>query len=225
MANPRIDDLRRRVESDPASIAFAQLAEEYRRAGDFDQAITTARAGLDVHPGYLSARVTLARALLEVGQLEEAQSEFETVLRHAPDNLAAIRGLADLHHRQEIHPDTLAAFVREAAASDAAAAQIAAPPSSPAPPHAQPSDTSSRPAPPVASEVPVQAEPSVRLAAEAPPEDAEWVDLTDEASESSGNEGLLSVIEKPAEPSANPVLVALEQFLTAVHVSRPQQHP
>ena len=31
--NSRIDDLRRRVQKDPASIAFAQLAEECRRAG------------------------------------------------------------------------------------------------------------------------------------------------------------------------------------------------
>ncbi len=62
--NPRIEDLRRRVQQDPASIAFAQLAEEYRRAGLQQEAIDTCRAGLARHPGYLSARVTLGRALL-----------------------------------------------------------------------------------------------------------------------------------------------------------------
>ena len=31
--NQRLEDLRRRVQQDPSSIAFAQLAEEYRRAG------------------------------------------------------------------------------------------------------------------------------------------------------------------------------------------------
>jgi hypothetical protein len=40
----RIEDLRRRVQMDPASIAFARLAEECRRAG------------LELHPGYLSTQ-------------------------------------------------------------------------------------------------------------------------------------------------------------------------
>ena len=37
--NPRLDGLRRRVQADPASIAFAQLAEEYRRAGNYAEAL------------------------------------------------------------------------------------------------------------------------------------------------------------------------------------------
>jgi tetratricopeptide (TPR) repeat protein len=98
--NPRIEDLRRRVEKDPASIAFAQLAEEYRRAGHCKEAVAVCRTGLALHAGYLSARVTMGRALLELGQLEEAQKELETVLKSAAENLAAIRGLAEIHHRR-----------------------------------------------------------------------------------------------------------------------------
>ena len=96
----RIDDLRRRVQKDPASIAFAQLAEELRRAGQFEESIATCRAGLAIHPGYLSARVTLGRALIEVNSLDEAQAELELVLKSAPENLAAIRGLAEIFHRR-----------------------------------------------------------------------------------------------------------------------------
>ena len=98
--NPRIEELRRRVQKDPASIAFAQLAEEYRRAGSNDAAIATCRAGLAIHPGYLSARVTLGRALLEVNDLDGAQAELEYVLKSATENLAAIRGVAEIHHRR-----------------------------------------------------------------------------------------------------------------------------
>jgi tetratricopeptide (TPR) repeat protein len=97
--NPRLEELRRRVQSDPASIAFAALAEEYRRAGCFDEAIATCAAGLKRHPSYLSAHVTLGRALIEVGQYDEAREQFEFVLRAAPENLTAIRGLAEIHHR------------------------------------------------------------------------------------------------------------------------------
>ena len=97
---PRIEELKRRVQSDPASIAFAALAEEYRRAGRFEEAIAACTAGLVRHPAYLSAHVTLGRALLEVGRFEDAREELEHVLRLAPENLAAIRGLAEIHHRR-----------------------------------------------------------------------------------------------------------------------------
>jgi tetratricopeptide (TPR) repeat protein len=98
--NPRLESLRRRVQHDSSSIAFAQLAEEYRRAGQLQEAVDTARAGLDIHPAYHSARVTLGRALLELGQFADAQHELEQVLKGAPENLAAIKGLAEAHHRQ-----------------------------------------------------------------------------------------------------------------------------
>ncbi|MCA1584633.1 MAG: tetratricopeptide repeat protein, partial [Acidobacteria bacterium] len=98
--NPRITELRRRVQSDPSAVAFAQLAEECRRAGDNDEAVRLCRAGLQHHPGYLSARVTLGRAMMATGQLEDAELEFDLVLLTAPDNLAAIRGMAEISQRR-----------------------------------------------------------------------------------------------------------------------------
>ena len=97
--NPRIAELRRRVQADPASIAFAALAEEFRRVGRYEEAIETCRTGLQRHPAYLSARVTLGRALIETGDYEGAREELETVLRSAPENLTAIRGLAQINER------------------------------------------------------------------------------------------------------------------------------
>jgi tetratricopeptide (TPR) repeat protein len=108
----RIDDLRRRVEADPTSIAFAALAEEYRRLGRFQEAVDVCRRGLERHPAYLSAKVTLARALIELKQLDEAQRTLDDVLRMAPENLAAIRARADLHQRRGSVPE---AFDLEAA--------------------------------------------------------------------------------------------------------------
>ncbi|OFV90119.1 MAG: hypothetical protein A3G76_12645 [Acidobacteria bacterium RIFCSPLOWO2_12_FULL_65_11] len=108
--NHRIEDLRRRVQKDPSSIAFAQLAEECRRAGEFQEAVDVCRAGLELHPGYLSARVTLGRALAELDQVEAAQAELELVLKGAPDNLAAIRGLAEILHRRGLVGEALARY-------------------------------------------------------------------------------------------------------------------
>jgi Flp pilus assembly protein TadD len=98
--NPRIEDLRRRVLKDPASIAFAQLAEELRRSGSLQEAVDVSRAGLAIHPSYLSARVTLGRALLELDRLDQAQTELERVLAGAPENLAARRGLGEIFNRR-----------------------------------------------------------------------------------------------------------------------------
>jgi tetratricopeptide (TPR) repeat protein len=106
----RIEALRKRLQKDPGSIAFAQLAEEYRRAGSFGEAIEVCRAGLARHPGYLSARVTLGRALLEVGDVESAQRELSEVVRVAPENLSASRGLADIHRKRGELPEALAQF-------------------------------------------------------------------------------------------------------------------
>jgi tetratricopeptide (TPR) repeat protein len=110
--NPRIEEFRRRVLKDKASIAFAQLAEEYRRDGRFQEAIDTCRTGLLHHPGYLSAHVTLGRALIETGELQSAQDELRRVLAAAPENLAAIRGLAEIHHRRGEPLEALAHYRR-----------------------------------------------------------------------------------------------------------------
>ena len=106
----RIEALRRRLQKDPGSIAFAQLAEEYRRDGRFHEAIDVCRAGLARHPGYLSARVTLGRALLEIGDVDSAQRELNDVLRVAPDNLSAIRGIAEVHRKRGEVPEALEQF-------------------------------------------------------------------------------------------------------------------
>ena len=106
----RIVELRRRVQADPASIAFAQLAEECRRAGDNDQAVAVCRAGLAHHPDYLSARVTLGRALTELGRLDEAHTELAIVLDTAPDNLAANRAMAEIFQQRAQMPEALAYY-------------------------------------------------------------------------------------------------------------------
>ena len=93
-------ELRRRVQEDPASLAFAPLAEEYRRAGRLDEAIRTCRAGLAVHPGYASARATLGRALLDRGDDAGALAELTTVLQSAPEHLGAVRGVAEILFRR-----------------------------------------------------------------------------------------------------------------------------
>src|SRR5438128_7304465 len=153
--NPRVEELRRRVQADPASIAFAALAEEFRRVGRYDEAIETCRTGLLRHPAYLSARVTLGRALIETGDFDGAREELETVLRSAPENLAAIRGLAQLHerlgHSSEMDPH-LADMMKT---MHAESIRVAAQPASEAPVPVQPTHL----APPPVEPAPIEPQP------------------------------------------------------------------
>ena len=120
----RIEDLRRRVERDPASIAFAQLAEEYRRIGEFDQAVRVSSRGLILHPDYLAARVTRGRALVALGRLDDAQADLEQVVHAAPDKLAAARALAELHQRRGSSSPAGAADVTVARQESAAIGEL-----------------------------------------------------------------------------------------------------
>jgi tetratricopeptide (TPR) repeat protein len=100
----QIEELRRRVQEDPAPFAIAQLADAYRRERLFAEAIECLSAGLHRHPYYLSLRVILGRTLAEHGETEEAAAEFQRVLAVAPDNLMALRGLAEIKERQAAAP-------------------------------------------------------------------------------------------------------------------------
>lgn len=95
MANPRIEELKRRLEKEPGSRLFAQLAEELRKDGQLAEAIQVCREGLQRHALYPSARMTLGRALFDSGELGGARAEFEQVLKAAPDNILASRFLAE----------------------------------------------------------------------------------------------------------------------------------
>jgi tetratricopeptide (TPR) repeat protein len=93
--NTRIDELRKRLDKEPGSRLFAQLAEELRKEGELSDAIRVARTGLLQHPAYTSAHMTLGRALLDTGDLGGARGQFEAVLRGAPDNILASRFLGE----------------------------------------------------------------------------------------------------------------------------------
>lgn len=93
--NPRIGELRKKLEKDPGSRLFAQLAEELRKEGKQDEAIGVARKGLEKNPNYPSARLTLARALLDSGRSSEARPELEQIVKSSPDNILASRLLGD----------------------------------------------------------------------------------------------------------------------------------
>jgi len=97
MAFEDIERLKEKVEKDPNSKLFIPLAEEYKKAGMFDEAIEVLTKGLERQPDYMSARVSLGKVYIERGMLEEAKGEFEKVVSSIPDNLYAHKRLAEIY--------------------------------------------------------------------------------------------------------------------------------
>lgn len=112
MAFEDIEKLRMRVEKDPNSRLFLPLAEECRKSGMLDEAISVLLRGLERHPGYTSARVALGKIYLEKNMINEARDEFEKVVSAIPDNLFAHRKLADIY-RELGEAENAAAQYRE----------------------------------------------------------------------------------------------------------------
>src|SRR5512147_3097157 len=92
-----IEKLKERVDKDPNSKLFVPLAEEYRKEGMLDDAISVLLTGIERQPGYMSARVSLGKIYLEKGMMKEARSEFENVVSIIPDNLYAQKKLAEIY--------------------------------------------------------------------------------------------------------------------------------
>jgi len=97
MALDEIEKLKEKVKKDPNSKLFVPLAEEYRKKGMLDEAISVLMKGLTRQPGYTSARVSLGKIYLEKKMAPDAKEEFEKVTSAIPDNLFAHKKLAELY--------------------------------------------------------------------------------------------------------------------------------
>jgi tetratricopeptide (TPR) repeat protein len=89
-----------RLERDPASLAFAQLADLYRKVGRTREAINLCRDGLVRYPHYTTARLILAKALLAEGELDPALAELTSILELSPKDLQSHRLAAEVHRRR-----------------------------------------------------------------------------------------------------------------------------
>jgi tetratricopeptide (TPR) repeat protein len=85
-----------RLTRDPDSLAFAPLADAYRKAGRAQEAIALCRAGLARFPHYTTARLILAKAQIDEGLLEDARAELDTIIAASPRDAEAHRLAGEL---------------------------------------------------------------------------------------------------------------------------------
>jgi tetratricopeptide (TPR) repeat protein len=106
-----------RLARDPGSLAFAPLADAYRKAGRTREAIHLCREGLARFPHYATARLILGKALLDEGDLDGALRETEVLLAASPRDAQAHR-LASEIHRRAGRLDAALEHLRQAATLD-----------------------------------------------------------------------------------------------------------
>ncbi len=84
-SSEKIRIYRQMLDLDPASRVFEFLAEELCGAGKWEEVAEVCRRGLRYHPEHLRPRVLFALALVELGDMEEAEAtlnEIHNDIRH-----------------------------------------------------------------------------------------------------------------------------------------------
>lgn len=84
-------------EADPEGRGFVPLADALRKAGEFQEARRVLRDGLRRHPGFLAGHVVSAWLSLDEGRLDQAESHFLDAVKLDGRNVAALRGLSEIH--------------------------------------------------------------------------------------------------------------------------------
>ncbi len=97
-----IDRLALQLAKDPHSKVFMPLAEEYGKAGMWQEAAAVLEDGLKYYPGFITAMVALGRAYDQMGQAIKAKAILEEAVKLSPENLRAHRTLVKIYATQGI---------------------------------------------------------------------------------------------------------------------------
>lgn len=105
--SPEIEPLSEKLQADPKSRVFAQLADAYRKSGLLDEAIDTAKRGLENHPNYAIAHLILGRCYLAKGMYALAREEFELTIKNDMQSLVGYKLLGETYEKQNMYPEAL----------------------------------------------------------------------------------------------------------------------
>ncbi|HXF95441.1 MAG TPA: tetratricopeptide repeat protein, partial [Gemmatimonadales bacterium] len=94
-----IEKLEQRFAENRKGRTFAPLADAYRKAGLIDNALELCQEGLKLHPDYVSAWIVYGRCLLDKKDDGAAEEVYRKVLALDPENVLALRTLADIAER------------------------------------------------------------------------------------------------------------------------------
>jgi len=102
-----IDRMALQLAKDPQSKVFLPLAEEYCKAGMWQEAAGVLEDGLRFYPGFITAMVVLGRAYDQLGQTTKAKALLEEAIKLSPENLRAHRTLIKIYVAQGASDEAL----------------------------------------------------------------------------------------------------------------------
>ncbi len=102
-----IEKLEKRWLENPRGRNFAPLADAYRKAGEIDRAIELCVSGLERHPDYVSAHIVYGRCLMDQKNDVGAEEVFKKVLSLDPENIIALKVLAEIAERGSRHDEAV----------------------------------------------------------------------------------------------------------------------
>ncbi len=105
-----IEELKKKLGANPDSMIFVPLADAYRKAGLYKEAIETCKSGLEKHPTYTSARVLLGRIYSEKEMLDEAIEELKRVEAVDVDNIMVHLMLGNVYLKKQLYPNAIEQF-------------------------------------------------------------------------------------------------------------------
>ena len=102
-----IEKLEKRWLENPRGRNFAPLADAYRKAGEIDRAVELCVSGLERHPDYVSAHIVYGRCLMDQKNDVGAEEVFKKVLSLDPENIIALKVLAEIAERGSRHDEAV----------------------------------------------------------------------------------------------------------------------
>src|SRR5574341_401178 len=100
MAQSReIEKLQRRWQENPLGLTFAPLAEAYRKEAMYAEALELLDIGLSQHPNYVPALIVRGRCHLDADADSAAEAAFLRVVELDPENVIALKSLAEIAER------------------------------------------------------------------------------------------------------------------------------
>lgn len=105
-----IEELKKKLSQNPDSLIFVPLADAYRKAGLYDDAIEVCKKGLEKHPNYTSARVVLGRIYIEKNKIDEAIQELKKVEAVDTDNIMVHTMLGNMYLKKKMYAEAVEQF-------------------------------------------------------------------------------------------------------------------
>ena len=102
-----LEKLERRWAENQLGLTFAPLAEAYRKAGDPARALQLLQVGMAQHPNYIPAHIVRGRCHLDLQADGEAELCFLRVTELDPENVIALKSLAEISERAGRLPEAI----------------------------------------------------------------------------------------------------------------------